>query len=70
MTTDLWNKMWGNTEFVPADKTQSPIGNYSSGKQNYSVPDQKIEDKVTELEKRVKTLEMRLSKLSSIWYNI
>ena len=53
MTTDLWNKMWGNTEFVPADKTQSP-------------PDQKIEDKVTELEKRVKTLEMRLSKLSSI----
>jgi len=57
MTTDLWNKMWGNTEFVPADKTQSP-------------PDQKIEDKVTELEKRVKTLEMRLSKLSSIWYNI
>lgn len=50
--TDLWNRMWGDTKFVPA----------GSNTEQDSITSKRI----AELERRVKVLEMRLSKLTNI----
>jgi hypothetical protein len=50
--TDLWNRMWGQTSFVPAGSSE-----------DFSSDD---DDRISELERRVRKLEMRLNKLTNI----
>ena len=50
--TDLWNRMWGETSFVPAGSSIEK--------------DSITSERISELERRVKVLEMRLSKLTNI----
>jgi hypothetical protein len=50
--TALWNRMWGDTKFVPAGSSTEY--------------DSITGERIAELERRVKVLEMRLSKLTNI----
>ena len=51
--SELWSRMWGESKFVPADASTPP-------------KETNAEQRIEQLEKRVKSLELRLSRLSNI----
>ena len=56
-TAGLWNRMWAESAFVPADPT---------GKIDQMMGEETVMDKVSKLERRVQVLENRLSRLGRI----